>query len=316
MRASVVAEKQGVPSVTDVCSAFQEQARLIARMSGLPGAALAVYPGHIETQSPDQHDKTINEVIAPQIIKALTEPLEEAPAPPAPKEPQPRDIVFSGDYDEINEYFLDKQWSDGLPIVPPTIQKVEQFLKFTDRSPDEVIGVLPPANRPATVWSVAVNGVLSGCRPEYMPILLAMVEVMAEPRFALRDAGATPGFEAQVILNGPIIKQLKFNCKVGALRPGFQANSSCGRFWRMYMRNVVGSLPGVTDKGTWGRNFNVVLCENHDALKEIGWEPLSVGQGFDAEDNVVTVQSVRGRGYDIAVKGSTAKENLDIISYA
>ncbi len=315
MRASIVAEKAGVPTVTDICSAFAQQGQLIAKMAGLPGARLAEYPGHIDTHSLQQRNKYVEEVIVPQIVKALTEPLKEAPVAGG-KEPQPRDIVFSGTFDELNAYFYDKQWSDGLPILPPTIDRVEKFLKYTDRSPHEVLGVLLPSNREATVWNVAVNGVMAGCRPEYMPVLIAMVEAMADPRFGVKDAGSTPGWEALVILNGPIIKQLDFNCKVGALRPGPMANTSIGRFWRLYIRNVAGQIPGLADKGTWGSNFNVVLAENHDALGEIGWEPLSVQQGFNADDNVVTVQSIRGRGYDIAIKGSTAKENLDIISYA
>ena len=315
MRASVVAEKAGVPSVTDICSAFVGQARLIAEMSGVPGARIAEYPSHIGTHSLEQRNKNIEEVILPQIIKALTEPLEEVLLPTV-GEPEARDIVFSGTFEEVNAFFYEKHWSDGLPITPPTIEKVEEFLKYTDRSPDEVLGVLMPANRQATVWNVAVNGVMAGCRPEYMPILIAMVEVMADPRFCIEHAGATPGWESLVILNGPIIKQLGFNYTVGALRPGYMPNTSVGRFWRLYVRNVPESLPGTTDKGTWGRNFYVVLAENHDALKEIGWEPLSVQQGFKADDNVVTVQSIRARGFDTTVVGSTAKENLDIISYA
>ncbi|MFC1987912.1 hypothetical protein ACFLVH_05160 [Chloroflexota bacterium] len=316
MRASVVAEKAGIPSVTDVCSGFAEQARLVAKMAGVPGARIAEYPGHIDTHSLEQRNKYLEEVVLPQIIKGLTAPLEEPGPAVVEKEPGPKDIVFSGTFEEVNAFFYDKHWSDGLPIVPPTMEKVEEFLKYTDRAAGEVLGVLLPSYRAATVWSVAVNGVMAGCRPEYMPILIAMVEVMATPRFKMKDAGATPGWEALVILNGSIVKQLHFNYTGGALRPGSLPNISIGRFWRLYARNVPGSLPGATDKGTWGRNFHVVLAENHEALEKTGWESLSVRQGFKADDNVVTVQSIRGRGYDIVVKGNTAKENLDIISFA
>ncbi|MFC1941356.1 hypothetical protein ACFLWL_03025 [Chloroflexota bacterium] len=315
MRASAVAEKAGVPSVTELCSPFVKQGQIIAEMLGVPGARITEYPGHISVHSLEQRRKNVEEVVLPQIIKALTEPLKKARLAVA-EEPGPRDIIFKGTFEEVNALFYDKQWSDGLPIIPPTIEKVEEFLKYTDRSPDEVLGMLMPSNRKATVWSVAVNGVMAGCRPESMPILMAMVEVMAEPRFSLKDAGATPGWEALVILNGPIIKQLGFNYEVGALRPGFLPNTSVGRFWRLYLRNVAQSLPGTTDKGTWGRNFHVVLAENHEVLEKIGWESLSIQQGFNADDNVVTIQSVRGRGYDAPVLGSTAKENLDMICYA
>ncbi len=281
----------------------------------MPGAPIAEYPGHIDTHSPEQREKYIEEVILPQVIKGLTQPVKETRLATV-AEPGPKDIVFRGTFREVNAFFYEKQWSDGLPIVPPTIGEVEEFLRYTNRSPDEVLGVLMPSNRQATVWNVAVNGVMAGCRPEYMPVLIAMVEVMADPRFLINYAGATPGWEALVILNGPIIKQLDFSYKAGVLRPGPMANTSVGRFWRLYVRNVPGFLPGANDKSTWGRNFNVVLAENHDALSEIGWQPLSVDQGFKADDNVVTVQSMRGRGLDIALKGSTAKQNLDGAAYA
>ena len=163
MRASVVAEKSGVPSVTDVCTGFVQQAQLTAEMTGVPGARIAEYPGHISTHSLEQRNKYIEEQVLPQIIKALTAPLDEVKLAVA-EEPGSRDIVFSGTFDEVNAFFYSKHWSDGLPIVPPTIDKVEEFLRYTDRSPGEVLGVLMPANREATAWNVAVNGVMAGGR--------------------------------------------------------------------------------------------------------------------------------------------------------
>ena len=119
-------------------------------------------------------------------------------------EPGDRDIVFTGTFEEVNEYFLRNQWSDGLPVVPPTMEKIEEFLKFTDRSPDEVLGIMHPSLAAATVWNVAVNGVMAGCRPEYMPVLLAIAEVMADPEYGFKHGGSTPGWEALIIVNGPI----------------------------------------------------------------------------------------------------------------
>ena len=109
------------------------------------------------------------------VVKGLTvQPKDAKPK----KEPGARDIIFSGTYEEINEYFLEKEWSEGLPIVPPTLEKVDEFMRFTDRKADEVLGIVKPDNRKATIWSVAVNGVMSGCRPEYMPILVAIAEAL------------------------------------------------------------------------------------------------------------------------------------------
>jgi len=134
-----------------------------------------------------------------------------------------------------------------------------------------VIGKLLPDNREATIWNVAVNGVMAGCRPEYMPVLVAIVEAMTDPEFGQEHLGHTPGTETLIIINGQIIKDLDFNCEQGALRPGFQANTSIGRFWRLYLRNVAGFLPHKTDKGCFGSNFRVVLAENEDAVASMGW---------------------------------------------
>src|SRR5262249_20248462 len=162
---------------------------------------------------------------------------------------------------------------DGLPIVPPTRERIEQFLRYSPDGPDTVLGVALPDNRAATVWSVAVNGVMSGCRPEYMPVLVAMVEAMSDSRYGIENVGNTPGSEALVILNGPIIQDLKFNYTQGVMRDGFLPNTSIGRFMRLYLRNIVGYLPHKTDKGCFGGTWRVVTPENEEALRRMGWEP-------------------------------------------
>jgi len=119
-----------------------------------------------------------------------------APSVDAASEPdeviEPTRTIFSGTFDEIQDYFDERGWSDGLPVVPPTLSRVDRFLKHTSRNPREVLGVLLPERREATVWSVAVNGVMAGCRPEYMPVLIAIVEAIADPAFHIQDAGSTP----------------------------------------------------------------------------------------------------------------------------
>jgi hypothetical protein len=282
-------EKHGFPTATVVCQGFDGQAKATAAGLGLPSLQLAIYPGHVNLFSPEELRKNVASTVVDQIIKALTSPIA---ATKAMAEPETKDIIFKGSFEEVNEYFLQQEWSEGIPIVPPTIDKVEDFLKFTDRSPDEVLGVLLPDKREATIWNVAVNGVLSGCRPEYMPVLVAIVEAMVDPKFGQEHLGHTPGTEILITVNGPIIKELKFNYEQGALRVGFQANTSIGRFWRMYLRNVAGFLSHKTDKGTFGGTWRVVLAENEDAVARIGWEPMSVDQGFQNGDNVITISSI------------------------
>ena len=124
---------------------------------------------------------------------------------------------------------------------------------------------------------------------------------------------ATPGWEPMIILNGPIIKQLGFNYETGVMRVGRQANTSIGRFLRLYMRNVAGLRPGTTDKGSIGTTFNVVLPENEDVVNELGWESFSVSRGFSHYDNVVTVQSVVSQSDSVATGGERAVDHLETL---
>ena len=174
--------------------------------------------------------------------------------------------------------------------------------------------MLLPDKRAATVWSIAVNGVMAGCRPEYMPILVALIEAMCDPEYGVEHSGNTPGGDTLIILNGPIIKELGFNFTQGALRDGFLPNTSIGRFWRLYLRNVAGFLPHKTDKATFGNTWRVVLAENEDVLAKIGWEPTSVEMGFKAGDNTVTIARYTGGGSLSSVSGATPGEMLPYLA--
>src|SRR5229473_913417 len=199
----------GLPSVSLVCEGFVGQASTTSVGLGLADMQLAVVPGHPDVQSAEELRRNIINVTVESVIKGLTEKTNGHSY--SEPEPAPEDIVFTGTFEEVNRFFYENEWGDGLPVVPPTIEKVREFLKFTERAPDEVIGVMLPDNRKATIWSVAVNGVMAGCRPEYMPILVAAAEAMADENYGVEHSGNTPGAETLLILNGPIIKQLNFN---------------------------------------------------------------------------------------------------------
>ncbi len=294
LRASAVVERCGIPSVSIISTGFLKQAAVIAKGLGLPDMAIAEFPGVPMTQSKEELREQVVSLLLPRIIAGLSKPMAFTAPVVEAELPQLRDIVYSGTLDQINDYFHEQNWSDGMPVVPPTLARVEQFLRYTERDAHEVIGVCPPANREATVWNVAVNGVMAGCRAEYMPILLAIVEVICTPEYKIEDAGSTPGWESLITLSGPIIKALNFNSGQGVMRVGRQPNTSIGRFLRLFIRNVAGFTHGPegADKGSIGQSFLVVLAEDEDAVAALGWQPYSVDRGFKAGDNVVTVQSV------------------------
>lgn len=290
-----------------MCDGFILQGRLSAKSLGMPNLPYSVHPGHVNTASAEQVAANVAGNMLDQIIEGLT---VQPPEAKTADEPELKDTVFKGTFEEVNDYFYDQEWSEGLPVVPPTVEKVERFLKFTERSADEVIGKLLPDNREATVWNIAVNGVMAGCRPEYMPVLIAIVTAMTDPEFGQEHIGHTPGTETLIIINGKIIKELGFNCTQGVLRPGFRANTSVGRFWRLYLRNVAGFLPHKTDKACYGGNYRVILAENEDVVASLGWEPLSVDEGFAAGDNVITISSCTEATQAIEVGAPTAEEIL------
>jgi len=312
LRASAVCEEAGIPSSSLVCEGFIGQAAATTIGLGMK-LPVAFVPGHTGAQSAEVVRRNILEVTLQDVVNNLT---GEQAGMTTDREPGARDVVCKGTFTEVNRVFVENEWSDGLPIVPPTLDRIEAFLRHTDRSPDDVLGVILPDSRAATVWSVAVNGVMAGCKPEYMPILVALAEAMCDPSYGVEHSGNTPGGETLIILNGPVIQRLGFNFTQGVLRDGFQPNTSVGRFWRLYLRNVAGFLLHRNDKSTFGNTWRVVLAENEDVVAKIGWEPNSVEMGFSAGDDTVTIARYTGGNVIANVSGSTPEEILPYLADA
>lgn len=312
LRASALVERQGIPAVSIVTDAFVPIARAIADAEGINRHPLAVMPHVIMTQEVETIRATAKELLVDQIVNGLRSATLAGPSPAGEGESFDRTaVVASGTIDEVFEAFERRGWGDGLPFVPPTVERIEAFLANTPRQPDEVIGVLPPANCVATIWNTAVNGVMAGCRPEYMPLLIAIVEAVADPGFRLQDGGSTPGWEPLVIVSGPIVEALDFNVSTGAMRVGRRANTTVGRFLRLVLCNVAGLRipPGSTDKGTIGMPTNVALAENEKATRNLGWPSFAEERGFRSDESVVTVQSVVGVSPPIYSGGSDPEEH-------
>lgn len=311
LRASEICERAGFPTSSLVCEGFLGQAAATSVGLGMPNLPVATIVGHPGAQTVEEVRAHAARVTAAEVIANLMVQPDEVTLAP---EPGSRDIVFSGSFEDVNDYFYDREWSDGLPFVPPTKEKIEQFLSYTSRSPDESLGIVLPESRAVTIWSVAVNGVMAGCRPEYMPILIALAEAMADPAYGVEHSGNTPGAETLIVINGPIIQQLGFNFEQGVLRDGFRANTSVGRFWRLALRNIAGFLPHKTDKGSFGNTFRVVLAENEASLAKAGWPPLSADMGFAAGDNTVAITRMTGGGVLASVTGARPEQMLPYIA--
>jgi hypothetical protein len=297
MRASAIVEHAGIPTASLVCDGFIGQGAAIAGGLGIAGLPIARIVGHVDGQSEDELQQNLLAVTAAQVVRCLT----EAPAAAAATDAYDNHtVVARGSFDDINRVFEERQWSDGLSVVPPTADRVAAFLAQTDDDPDRVIGVLRPAGAAATVRNVAINGVMANCRPEYMPVLVAIAEVLADPAYGVEHSGDTTGGEALIILSGPVVGRLGFNSAEAALRDGHRANTSVGRFLRLYLRNVARFLPGAADKSTFGHTWRVVLAESPETADALGWQRFSIDRGFANDASVATL----GRFTSSGVVGS------------
>ncbi|MBU5627019.1 hypothetical protein KQI82_08880 [Oscillibacter sp. MSJ-2] len=318
------AETCGIPSTAMIITGFIPQAKLVAASQGFPDLPISEYPDTMMTDSDEELREKVVGVLCDNVVRSLT----QTPPPRKPRkkrEPNLRDIIFEGSISEVNEFFYENLWTDGLPIIPPTLEEVDRFMEFTSRPADEVIAKLPHENRKATVWSVAVNGVMAGCRPEYMPLLLAAVEAISytgipgnllDQGWRAEDTGTSPGWEPLIIVSGPLVKKLDFNCGQGALRFGRQANTSFGRFLKLFLRNVGGFRipPGSGDKGSLGQSMNVAIAENQDFVQELGWKTYQEERGFSAEDTCVTVLSSAYVSAPCYTSGDEPEQHLEILS--
>jgi len=316
MRVCVLAEREGIPSAALVSEGFRRQGEAIAAALGLATDVIARYPGVVLTDGLDTFHAKVEETMVPDVIARLRRVeagTASTAAAPAEEEFDPRRVVFTGTLDGVQRHFDGLGWTDGLPVVPPTLPTVERFLANTPRPAEDVIGVLLPANREVTVWTVAVNAALAGCDPALMPLCVAAAEAIADPLFGIEHAGATPGWEPLAIVSGPDSAALGFNSGQGALRYGVRANATLGRFVKTFMRNCAG-IAAPMDKGTFGGPMQVALAEDEAATRDVGWPALREEQGFGAADTSVTVMSVIGFSLPIYSEGDGPEPHLRIIA--
>ncbi|MBI2910143.1 MAG: hypothetical protein HYX92_21080 [Chloroflexi bacterium] len=198
-------------------------------------------------------------------------------------------FLVENDFQTINNLFQEQGWTDGLPIAPPVDEAVEAMLLGADRSPSEVLGKIPPIWADATVQKVAINAVMAGCLPEYLPVVVAAVEAITEGEFNLHGLQATThGAAPLIVVNGPIRKDLNINCRSNCFGPGWRANATIGRALRLIMLNVGGATPGILDLSTTGMPSKYTFCVGENE-EQSPWEPLHVEKGYEKGDNVVTV---------------------------
>jgi hypothetical protein len=282
-------EERGKP-VAVVCNrGFVTDARSAAASRGWPGVRAVAETVSSESTDAGEISNGIDAAID-DIVAAMTAPLTDEEKSPKPGQVEKSSrIAFSGDLEEVNRFFYRRGWSDGLPIIPPTEAAVAEMLTGTDLPPDHVVAKIIPRLGKATVEKIAVNAVMAGCLPTYMPVLIAGVKALMDPRafFGTHEV-STASFAPCWIINGPIRGQLHVNSGSGAFSPGDIANATIGRAIGLIVKNIGGARKGVEDMGTFGNpgKYTMVIAENEE---ESPWEPLHVEHGFSKEDSTVTV---------------------------
>jgi hypothetical protein len=294
MRDAVSLEKMGKPVAFVVTRPFQANARFIARREGLSDISVVTVPVDSLPLAEEIKEWELGEKAADGVIRALT--LWE-PQPDNGSETADKTLAFRGEgyeaaRESMEKYFLRHGWSDGLPLVPPTPYAVSSMLEGADFPADHVIGIVEPGGVRATVKDIAINAVMAGCLPQYMPVLTAAIEAITDPAFNLREVQCTScNMAPLLIVSGPkLIEDLNINCSFGALGPGWRANTTIGRAVRLIMTNLGHAWPGMNVMKTLGSpfNFSPLIAENEDAFNG-AWDPLRVAEGYDFAQATVSV---------------------------
>ncbi len=286
---TIAIESLNRPAVGLCNKDFMIDARSAASGKGMPGVRMVLETVPCECTVMEDIEGGVSAVMD-DIVAALTQPLTAEEDSPKPGEVEKLSrMVFKGALEEVNQFFYKRGWADGLPVIPPTEGGVKEMLKGTDLPADHVVGKIIPRLGKATVEKIAINAVMAGALPTYMPLLIAGVQALMDPRAQFGTWGVSTGsFAPFWIINGPIRKGINVNSGSGALSPGDIANAAIGRAMGLIIKNIGGARKGIEDMGVLGNpgKYTLVIAENEE---DSPWEPLHVEHGFNKEDSTVTL---------------------------
>ncbi len=308
----------GVPTVSVHTDKFQPVTKSVARVNGLPAFQQVYVPQPVMGKSAaelrayvDGNDPTTGKPVMQEIIQGLTHPIDQNVLKTASFERTTPRLVEADTEENLHQLFLQNNWTDMLPIILPTEDRVAAMLKGTSRKPDEVVGHMRPTGFREyweyTVEKVAVNAVMAGAKPEYLPVILALAATGVTARPSTTSSAA-----AMAVVNGPIRNELGMNCGTGALGPYSHANSTIGRAYGILSTNLQGgSLPGMTYLGSMGNNYaynSICFAENEERSP---WEPFHVEHGFKASDSAVSVFSGnRSTAFTLGIRETYWREQV------
>ncbi|MBQ7210666.1 MAG: hypothetical protein IJS05_07230 [Paludibacteraceae bacterium] len=311
---AIAAESLGIPAVVIAAPGFTDQAKYTAYNNGIAVLRTAEYPGAFATHTTEQLIENTRNVVWPQLIDGLTRPItqEEIDAATKADHGDLRDDVFYGNIQQIDSFFQSMQWTDGLPFIPPTYDEANRYLEYTDYRWHETVALMPGASRNVTAWHVAVNAIMAGCQPEYMPILIALTKAMTGGDFR-RTLLSTHGWVPYCFLNGPVARQLGVDMGQGQVNE--KANATIGRFLNLSIMNMMGYYVKSNRMGTFGYPMAWCLMEDDAACRRLGWEPRHVQQGHDINASAVTVTSALLWGNNMAISTLNPYKMMELIAW-
>ncbi len=307
MAGTVKLEKLGVPGVFINCNTFNDDAVSAASDNGMPAVRHVVISSaeFYRVRATTELVRPMVESIFDEVVDDLTKPLTkfEAMVPePGDETDGPALITvekntYEEAFEEFNRLYLENRWGDGLPLVPPTPDRVKWMLAGTRRSPQEILGTIRPKSGTATVEKIAVNAVMAGARPEYFPVILAAMDVLTNPDYddlhVLASAGS---FGLIIIVSGAIGQEIGMHGGIGFLGHGFRANNAIGRAVRLSTLNIGRTWPGANDMALTGRIQPHTFFTFPENDEHGVWAPYHANRGFKAEDSCVTVANVYNAG--------------------
>ena len=289
-------ERLGKPTVMLVMPRTYPAALRGVKAIGVPGVRTLTYQATFDIIRSHVTQDEVNDKMAPVIsgltddlVSALTRPLTEEEANPTIPQQEYARTVYSGTAREISRLFYKNGWTNGQPIEIPTQEAVDEMLRGTDLPADHIVGYIPPKMGCATVRSIAVNAVMAGCLPTYLPVLIAAVEGALDPRIYLEGWTCSQSTWGPVItLSGPIVDDIGLNTKDNALSPYYKANACIARAFGYIMMNIGGLRPGIEDLSEMGHENRLGLCLGDD-VENNPWGPIHMDFGMDREDSAVTM---------------------------
>lgn len=319
---ALAAEYAGIPAVVVGAESFIPQIESTGYNRGVPVVRTAAYPGAFANDTTEEQERKAREILYPQVVTGLTTQITQDEKDRIAGDAAGvnyDDVVFTGSYQRVQEFYEVNEMSDGLPVVPPTREKVEYYLQYTTYAATDIVNSrngnvqdVPPANKEIYAYHVAVNAIMAGCPPEYMPLCIAIVRCFANGNF-YKSLQSTHAWTPYVLVSGPIARQLGISYEDGMINK--EANKLLGRFISLAMLNLAGYKIKENRMGTFGYMLPFAFAEDEQTCLNIGWNPYHVEKGFALNDNVITCGSTLTWGNPVEIGTTDGQKAMQLLAW-